>query len=76
MAQLIPSELQNVGGLDRRLRGGAGVVLAVVAVVLLVEQRGTLAAVTFAASGGLLFNAVTGVCGVNALLGVDTCSRK
>lgn len=63
---------RNVGGRDRQVRGVVGAVMLVVAVwTLLAGNRGR-AAVVAVAGAGLLFNAVTCFCGINALLGVDT----
>lgn len=67
---------KNVGGWDRRLRTVLGVALVAGGLgALLVGRKsaGTIAAVL---GGGLLFNAATQFCGINALLGVDTCSRE
>ncbi|WP_135807106.1 YgaP family membrane protein [Halorussus marinus] len=67
---------KNVGGTDRLARGVAGAALAGLAVVASVTGRGPLAVVAALAGGGLLFNAATQFCGVNALFGIDTCSRN
>jgi hypothetical protein len=67
---------RNVGGLDRIARGVVGVALAGLAVGALVTGRGGVAVTSAVAGGALLFNAATQFCGVNALLGIDTCSRK
>lgn len=66
---------RNVGGLDRVLRGVLGIWLAVVAVAAYLDDRPTTAAVAGIAGAGLLQNAVTGFCGCNALLGIDTTSN-
>ncbi|WP_135828694.1 YgaP-like transmembrane domain [Halorussus halobius] len=66
---------KNVGGLDRIARGVVGAALVGVAVVAVLAQRRGLGAVAALAGAGLLFNAATQFCGVNALLGIDTCSR-
>lgn len=66
----------NVGGIDRLLRGGLGIVLLGVAVGAAIAGRRTLGLVAAVVSIGLLFNAATQFCGLNALLGIDTCSRE
>lgn len=65
---------RNVGGWDRRLRG-VGAVGALLAAGWL-ATAGNAAGATMAGvvAAGLGFNAVTGFCGANRLLGVDTCS--
>jgi hypothetical protein len=65
-------DAQNVGGTDRLVRGVLGVSLVAVAVGAAVSARRGLAIVAGLAATGLLFNAVTGFCGCNALLGLDT----
>lgn len=72
----VPEEMRNVGGLDRSVRGAAGIVALVAGLAAIVAGRSTLGTVVFVAGVGLLFNAVTQFCGVNAVLGVDTCSRS
>jgi hypothetical protein len=64
---------RNVGGRDRTIRALLGIGLLVAAVAALADSRTTVAAVAGAAGAGLSFNAATGFCGVNALLGIDTC---
>jgi len=64
----------NVGGIDRKLRGLAGTLLVVGGVAAFASGAGTAGAVATLAGTGLLFNAVTGFCVINALLGIDTCS--
>jgi len=69
---------RNVGGLDRQVRLVVGVALAVVGTAggLGYLPFGAFGgAVLMAAGAGLLFNAVTGRCLANHLLGVDTCKR-
>lgn len=66
---------RNVGGIDRIVRGVLGVWLLAVAVGAGLDgQRGKAFAAGIA-SAGLLFNVVTGWCGANAVLGVDSCRR-
>lgn len=70
----VPLE-RNVGGLDRIARGVLGAVLLVAGAAGYLTGYGVaLPAVLAVAAAGLLFNAATQFCGVNALLGVDTCS--
>ncbi|MFC6837371.1 YgaP family membrane protein [Halomarina ordinaria] len=63
---------RNVGGVDRTARGVLGALLAVVALVALLRGQRRVAGLTVLASAGLLFNAVTCFCGLNAALGLDT----
>ncbi len=70
------AEARNVGGLDRKLRGLAGTLLLVAGLGAFVSGLGTVGAVAALTGVGLLFNAVTGFCVMNALLGIDTCSRE
>jgi len=67
---------QNVGGTDRIARGVAGTALVALALAAFAAGRGPVTLVAALAGAGLLFNAATQFCGVNALLGVDTCSRN
>lgn len=67
---------RNVGGADRIARGIFGAVLVVVAVGALLAGRRSTAVVAGLGSAGLLFNFATGHCGMNKLLGIDTCSRE
>jgi hypothetical protein len=73
---LVPERAKNVGGIDRTARAVAGTLLVAVGVGLFSSQYGGYGGVVVLAGAGLLFNAVTQFCGVNALLGVDTCSRN
>jgi hypothetical protein len=65
---------RNVGGIDRYARAVLAVVFLVIGVAALVSSRPALGVGAFVASAGLGFNAITGFCGINAVLGVDTCS--
>ncbi|USZ68386.1 DUF2892 domain-containing protein [Halorussus salilacus] len=65
----------NVGGRDRAARAVLGGALAVAAVGAFVQGYATVAIAAALAGSALLFNAATRFCGVNALLGIDTCSR-
>ena len=67
---------QNVGGVDRLVRGTLGIVLLAVAIGAAIAGRRTTGVAAAIVSVGLLFNAVTQFCGINALLGIDTCSRE
>ncbi|WP_128478176.1 YgaP family membrane protein [Halorussus pelagicus] len=68
---------RNVGGLDRIARAVLGVALVAVAVGAFVLGRGgNIGVVAGIAGAALLFNAATQFCGINALLGIDTCSRR
>lgn len=63
---------QNVGGIDRVVRGVLGIWLLAVAVSAFLDDRRTTAATTAIAGAGLLRNAQSGHCGGNALLSIDT----
>lgn len=63
---------RNVGGVDRLGRAVLAVALLVVAVLAFVDGRRGVAVAATLGSAGLGFNAAVGVCGVNALLGIDT----
>jgi len=65
---------RNVGGIDRYARAVLAVVFLAIGAFALASSRPGLGLGALVASAGLGFNAVTGFCGVNALLGVDTCS--
>jgi len=67
---------KNVGGTDRLVRGVGGAALGVLAVAAYATGRGPAALVAALAGAALLFNAATQFCGVNAALGIDTCSRN
>jgi hypothetical protein len=69
----IPASQRNVGGYDRIARVLLGVVLFGIAVYAATAGRQLLAVFGTVASAGLLFNAATQFCGVNAVLGLDTC---
>lgn len=74
--RLAPGTTQNVGGLDRKLRGVGAFAFVVVGLALFATGYGTYGAVAALTGAGLLFNAVTGFCVMNAVLGIDTCSRE
>jgi len=65
---------RNVGGYDRIARTLLAVVLVAVGVWASTAGRQLVALGAVLAAAGLLFNAVTGFCGINAALGIDTCS--
>ena len=72
----VPEGARNVGGLDRKLRAVAGTLFVVAGLALVADGSGTYGVVALAAGAGLLVNAATGFCAMNALFGVDTCSRE
>lgn len=67
---------RNVGGLDRIARGLLGIGLVAVACGAFSSDRRMTGIVATVASTGLLFNAISGRCGLNKLLGINTCSRE
>lgn len=67
---------RNVGGADRLLRAVGAVASLAVAVWALPAGRTQVGVAAGLVGTGLLFNALTGVCGLNALLGIDTCRRS
>jgi uncharacterized membrane protein len=67
---------RNVGGRDRLVRGVLGTTLVVAAVGAVLAGRQLVGVAAALVGAGLLFNAATQFCGVNALLGIDTCSRE
>jgi hypothetical protein len=67
---------RNVGGVDRRLRAVGAVVALAVAAWALPTGRARVGVAAGLVGAGLLFNALTGFCGLNALLGIDTCRRS
>jgi len=68
--------IKNVGGFDRIARGILGIGLVVVALGGFTGGRRVTAIVAGLGAAGLLFNAATQFCGLNALLGIDTCSPE
>jgi hypothetical protein len=70
----VPERMRNVGGYDRLARAALGVLLFAIAVVAAVSEQQLLAVFSMIASAGLLFNALTQFCGINAVLGLDTCN--
>lgn len=64
--------LQNLSDSDRVLRGVLGIWLVSVAMSALRAGRRTTAAMAGVAGLGLLQNALTGFCGGNWVLGIDT----
>jgi len=65
---------RNVGGFDRLARAALAVVFLSIGVLALAAGQSLLGTAALLAGGGFGFNAVTGFCGVNAVLGVNTCS--
>jgi hypothetical protein len=70
----VPERMRNVGGYDRLARAALGLLLLGIAVLAAVSGRQLLAVFGMIASAGMLFNAATQFCGINAVLGLDTCS--
>ena len=66
---------RNVGETDRTVRAVVGGLLAVATLGAFLLGRRRLGGVTLIASAGLLFNAVSGFCGLNAALGIDTAEE-
>ena len=69
----VPERTRNVGGYDRLARAALGVLLFAIAVGAAIADQQLLAVFGMIASAGMLFNAATQFCGVNAVLGLDTC---
>ncbi|WP_135852032.1 YgaP family membrane protein [Halorussus salinus] len=67
---------QNVGGIDRIVRGVLGIWLVAVAISALFDEKRVTAATAAIAGAGLLRNAQAQHCGGNALLGIDTTSDE
>jgi hypothetical protein len=67
---------RNVGGLDRRVRAVVGVALVLASVVAIASGAQVVGLVAGLGGAGLLCNAATQFCGVNALFGVNTCRRS
>ncbi|EMA53201.1 MULTISPECIES: YgaP family membrane protein [Halococcus] len=67
---------RNVGGLDRIARGVLGACLVAVAFGAFRAGRRSTAVAVALGSAGLLFNFATARCGLNKLLGIDTCPRE
>ncbi|WP_152040568.1 YgaP family membrane protein [Salinigranum salinum] len=67
---------RNMSTADRVVRGVGGIWLLAMAVGALLDRRDVVAAVTGIAGLGLLSNSLTGHCGGNALLGIDTSSSE
>jgi hypothetical protein len=65
---------RNVGGIDRYARAVLALVFLGIGAFALASSRPGLGLGALVASAGLGFNALTGFCGINAVLGVDTCS--
>lgn len=63
---------QNMGEVDRIIRGVAGIWLLAVAVSGFFAERRVVAITAAIAGFGLLGNAASGFCGGNLLLGIDT----
>ncbi|WP_277555762.1 YgaP family membrane protein [Halobaculum limi] len=61
---------------DRVVRGVAGIWLLAMSVGALLDRRKVLAAITGISGFGLLSNSLTGHCGGNAVLGIDTSAGE
>nr|WP_245726727.1 DUF2892 domain-containing protein [Natronorubrum sediminis] len=59
---------------DRVIRGVSGIWLLSMSVGAVLDRRYVIGAITGIAGLGLLSNSVTGHCGGNAVLGIDTSS--
>jgi len=68
----VPGECNGCGR-DRIARGVLGTGLLVVALGPFVTGRGSVGVIATAVAITLLYDAVTGFCGVNPLFGIDTC---
>lgn len=66
---------QNMSKADRVIRGVAGIWLLAMSVGALLDERYEIGAITGIAGLGLVSNLVTGHCGGNAVLGIDTSSN-
>lgn len=66
---------QNMSKADRVVRGIVGIWLLAMAVGALLDKRHRVGAITGIAGIGLLSNSLTGHCGGNAILGIDTSSN-
>lgn len=64
---------RNVGGTDRLVRGALGFGALAVGVVAVAANDRRTGALALVVAAGLLFNAAFQFCGLNALLGVNTC---
>ncbi|MCU4926865.1 DUF2892 domain-containing protein [Halobacteria archaeon AArc-dxtr1] len=67
---------QNMSQADRVIRGVSGIWLLAMSVGALLDRRHVIGAITGIAGLGLLSNSLTGRCGGNALLGIDTSSDR
>ena len=67
---------RNVGGADRLVRGVFGSGLLTVAIGALLAERCSAGVAAAVGSAALLFNVTTGRCGMNKLLGINTCPNE
>ncbi|AUV84078.1 DUF2892 domain-containing protein [Salinigranum rubrum] len=67
---------QNMSTADRVVRGVVGIWLLAMAVGAALDRRNVVAAIAGIAGAGLLSNSLTGHCGGNALLGIDTSGSE
>ena len=66
---------KNMSQADRIVRGVVGIWLLAMSVGALLDRRHVIGAITGIAGLGLLSNSLTGLCGGNAVLGIDTSSN-
>lgn len=69
---------KNVGGWDKKIRYVLGTILVIVGLVVGIGSQGQITGIiggvlAIFAGIGLLFNAITGFCGLNHILGINTC---
>ena len=67
---------KNVGGYDRLARVVVGLVFAGFAIVAFTAGAVLIGALSLVVATGLFVNAATQFCGINAVLGIDTCSAN
>lgn len=67
---------QNMGDIDRIIRGVAGIWLLALAISAVLDERSVTATITAIAGLGLLGNAASGTCGGNLVLGIDTTTNS
>lgn len=67
---------RNMSDIDRVIRGVAGIWLLALSVGALLDNRRVIGITTGIAGLGLVQNFVTGYCGGNALLGIDTSAGE
>jgi hypothetical protein len=65
---------KNMGSLDRLLRTGFAVIVAILYFIHVIE--GTLAAVLGVLAGVMLLTSLIGFCPLYPLVGISTCKKK